>query len=249
MLLAFHAAAERCDLEPPFDQNKKVFPAKVLKVIDGDTLRLQDERSVRLIGVNAPEIDYENGHSEPLAEKARDFLQALIGQQQGFILIQYDVETEDRHGRQLAHVFSRQGSNIQMQLIASGLGVWIAVPPNLQYLDCYRAQEEKARQQKLGVWTQQYRAPRETLSLGIQDQGFIWMRGTVTRIGHGKKYLWLNFGEDVAVQVHKDDLPYFADPAFTTLKNKTISIKGWLFPYKKQLVMRLRHPAAVEVLD
>jgi len=248
-LAAFQASAANCDLEPPFARDSQVSRVKVQKVIDGDTLRLQDGRLVRLIGVNTPEIDHENGDSEPLAETARDFLQALIDRQQAFILLHYDSETQDSHGRQLAHVFSPQGSNIQAQLIANGLGIWITVPPNLRYLDCYRAQEQQSRQQHRGIWAAQYRAPRETASLGRRDRGFVWMQGTVTRIGQGKKYIWLNFGEGIAAQVHKDDLQYFPDPTFSTLKNKTVSIKGWLFPYKNQMVMRLRHPASMDVLD
>jgi endonuclease YncB( thermonuclease family) len=241
--------ANTCNLDLPISQQKNVTRVKVDSVIDGDTLRLQNNELVRFIGINTPEIDHEAGNSQPLAEAARDFLQTLIDQQQGSILIQYDKELEDRHGRQLAHIFTLGGENIQALLIARGLGVWITVPPNLQYLDCYRWREQQARQQQRGIWAAQFRAPRDTASLTRQDRGFIWMRGKVTRIGHGKKYIWLNFGESVAAQVHKDDLRYFTDASFDMLKDKTIAIKGWLFPYKKQMVMRLRHPASLEVMD
>lgn len=254
LLLAFAASAtvaSDCDLDLPFNQSAGIAQVKVRGVIDGDTVRLQNNKLVRFIGINTPEIDHEHGHSEPLAETAQEFLQTLIDRQQGSILMQYDREDEDRHGRQLAHVFTVEGQNIQAMLIARGLGVWITVPPNLRYLDCYRQQEQKARQQRLGVWAAQFEAPHDTALLTQQDRGFVWMRGQVTRIGHGKKYVWLNFGKDeaVAAQVHKDDLHYFSDPTFVTLKNKTVAVKGWLFPYKKQMVMRLRHPASLEVLD
>ena len=242
------AAASNCNLDSSTDPNS-IERVTVDRVVDGDTVRLQNHRLVRFIGVNTPEIDHEKGNSEPLAEAARVYLQTLIDRQQGFILLKYGRELEDRHGRLLAHVFTPQGENIQALLIAKGLGVWIAVPPNLAYLDCYRQQEQKARQQHLGVWTAQFRSPYDTASLGRQNRGFVWMRGKVTRIGKGKKYLWLNFGEKVAAQVHKDDLHYFEDPTFVSLKNKTVTIKGWLYPYKKQLVMRLHHPASMEVLD
>ncbi len=242
------AVASNCNLDPSTDPNS-VGRVAVDRVVDGDTVRLQNHKLVRLIGVNTPEIDHEKGNSEPLAKAAQEFLQTLIDQQRGSILLQYDSELEDRHGRQLAHIFTPQGDNIQALLIARGLGVWITVPPNLGYMNCYRQQEQRARQQQLGVWAAQFRTPYETASLGRQNRGFMWMRGKVTRIGKGKKYLWLNFGEKVAVQVHKDDLHYFTDPTFVSLKNKTVAIKGWLYPYKKQMVMRLRHPASMEILD
>jgi len=248
-LLSLDAVAQACNLGQTASRGADSQRVKIKKVIDGDTVRLGDDRLVRFIGINTPEIDHETGHSEPFAEKAREFLQALIDAQQGSILLQYDSENEDRHGRQLAHVFTLDGENIQASMIAEGMGVWITVPPNLQYLECYRQSEHKARQQRAGVWNAQFRTPRETTSLTKQDRGFQWMRGKVTRIGQGKKYLWLNFGENVAARVHKDDLYHFQDKTFATLKNKTVIIKGWLFPYKKQLVMGLRHPASMEIVD
>jgi len=240
------ALADNCNLNPsPVSSDLR--RELVEQVIDGDTVRLHNKKLVRFIGVNTPEIDHQHGNSDPLADTAREFLQTLIDKQQGFILLQADSEPEDRHGRQLAHVFTPQGENIQALLIAEGLGVWITVPPNLKHMRCYRQQEQKARQQRLGVWAAQFRAPSDTASLSRKNRGFVWMSGKVTRIGKGKKYIWLNFGDNVAVQVHKDDLHFFSDPTFMTLKNHTVTIKGWLYPYKQQMVMRLRHPASMEV--
>jgi len=247
--LSLEAAGQTCDLEQTASRGSSSQLVKIKKVIDGDTVRLGDDRLVRFIGINTPEIDHETGQSEPFAEKAREFLQALIDAQQGSILLQYDNEHEDRHGRQLAHVFTLNGKNIQASMIAIGMGVWITVPPNLQYLECYRQSEHEARQQLAGVWGAQFLTPRETTSLTKQDRGFQRMRGKVTRIGRSKKYIWLNFGENVAARVRKDELHHFQDKTFATLKNKIVVIKGWLFPYKKQLVMGLRHPASMEVVN
>ena len=247
--LSLEASAEVCELRKTASHGGDSQRVNIKKVIDGDTVRLKDGRLVRFIGINTPEIDHETGHSEPFAEKAREYLQTLIDAQQGSILLQYDSEREDRHGRQLAHVFTLDGKNIQANMLAEGLGVWITVPPNLQYLECYRRHEHKARQNKAGVWSAQFREPRKNTSLSRQDRGFQWIRGTVTRIGRGKKYTWINLGEKVAARVHKDDLQYFQDKTFAALENKTITVRGWLYPYKNQLVMRLRHPASMEVTN
>lgn len=246
-IVSLNVLARDCNLGKTAGQAATSHRVKIKKVIDGDTIRLTDNRLVRFIGINTPEIDHETGNSEPFAEKARDFLQALIDEQQGFILLQYDSELEDRHGRQLAHVFTLDGQNIQATMIAKGLGMWITVPPNLLYLECYRKREQRARQIKAGIWNAQFKEPRKTASLTKQDRGFQWIRGKVTRIGHGKKYIWLNFGNNAAARVHKDDLAYFQNGTLGVFNNKTITIRGWLFPYKKQLVMRLRHPASMEL--
>ncbi|WP_455201332.1 thermonuclease family protein [Kaarinaea lacus] len=248
VFLSLEVSAEVCDLRKSASQGNTQ-RVNIKKVIDGDTVRLKDGRLVRFIGINTPEIDHETGNSEPFAEKAREYLQTLIDVQRGSILLQYDSEREDRHGRQLAHVFTLDGKNIQANMIEEGLGVWITVPPNLRYLECYRRHERNARQKSVGVWSVQFREPRNIASLTKRDRGFQWIRGKVTRIGHGKKYTWINLGEKVAARVHKDDLQYFQDNTFAALKNKTILVRGWLYPYKKQLVMGLRHPASMEVAN
>lgn len=246
-ILSLNVLAQDCNLGDSANQATATQRVKIRTVIDGDTIRLMDNRLVRFIGINTPEIDHETGNSEPFAEKAREFLQALIDAQQGSIILQYDSERQDRHGRQLAHVFTLDGKNIQAKMIASGLGMWITVPPNLMYLECYRKHEQSARQSNVGIWNAQFKQPRKTASLTKQDRGFQWIRGKVTRIGHGRKYIWLNFGNNAAARVHKADLAYFQDETLSKLHNKTLTIKGWLFPYKKQLVMGLRHPASMEV--
>jgi len=53
--------------------------------------------------------------------------------------------------------------------------------------------------------------------------------------------------EGVAVRVSRKDLDYFKvwDPR--NLKGKQVVVRGWVYPYKKQLVMQLRHPLALEI--
>ena len=238
--------ADTCDLQSPASQSN-IKQAMVQNVIDGDTVRLQDGELVRFVGINTPEIDHETGQSEPFAEKARDVLRGLLGDKQPRILLQLDNETHDRHGRLLAHVFTTDGKNIQTQMISQGLGMWIVVPPNLRYMDCYRSAEQTARRQKIGVWSAQFKQPRDARSLSTKDRGFQWIRGKITRIGKGKTSLWLNFGDTATLRVRKDDLHYFDNQPLTALKGKVVTVRGWMYPYKKQIVMPLRHPASVEM--
>lgn len=50
----------------------------VQRVVDGDTVRLKDGRSVRMIGLNAPETGKKGLSDEPYAVAARQRLQALV---------------------------------------------------------------------------------------------------------------------------------------------------------------------------
>ncbi|MBF3305298.1 thermonuclease family protein, partial [Pseudomonas aeruginosa] len=69
---AFAGAAEACR---PTGALQNV---EVARVVDGDTVRLRDGRSVRLIGINAPELAHNGRTTEPFAEAAKQRLQALV---------------------------------------------------------------------------------------------------------------------------------------------------------------------------
>lgn len=229
------------------DEHHNVEKVKIRSVVDGDTVRLENRRLVRFIAINTPEIDHERGNSQPFAKEARDYLQSLVQASGGMLLIKPGIEKKDRHGRRLAHVFTMNGDNVQAALLAQGLAYWIAVPPNLQWLDCYRQQEKQARKSNAGIWATPYSVPKNTNQLGKNDRGFQVIRGKITRIGQGKVFTWLNFGTKVALRIHKKDMEYFTGVDIKKLKHRTVTARGWLFPYKKQLVMQLRHPASLEL--
>lgn len=235
-----------CDLQRPADKSQ-LRQAIVQNVIDGDTVRLTTGRLVRFIGINTPEIDHKTGQAEPFANEARDYLRAALGVKPRTVLLQTGRDKQDRHGRMLAHIFTPSGKNLQAQMIRKGLGVWIVMPPNLHYMDCYRAQEQVARRQHRGVWGAQFKQPRDAQSLGKQDRGFQWIRGRITRIGEGRTSLWLNFGDTATLRVYKDDLHYFKGQPLRNLKGKVVTARGWMYPYKHQLVMTVHHPATMKV--
>ncbi|WP_132530889.1 thermonuclease family protein [Pseudomonas aeruginosa] len=61
VISAFAGAAEACR---PTGALQNV---EVARVVDGDTVRLRDGRSVRLIGINAPELAHNGRTTEPFA--------------------------------------------------------------------------------------------------------------------------------------------------------------------------------------
>src|SRR5690625_4153718 len=63
---------------------------QVAHIIDGDTVRLQDGRRVRFLGVNAPEAGRDGGPDEPLAEAAYALLAERIPPGQSIGLV-YDA--------------------------------------------------------------------------------------------------------------------------------------------------------------
>jgi endonuclease YncB( thermonuclease family) len=85
----------------------------VRNVYDGDTLTLTDERRVRLLGVDTPEVK----ENQPFAQEAKDYTKTAIlgdgnqrnGQKGNDVWISFEPgqESEDKYGRLLAYVWVR----------------------------------------------------------------------------------------------------------------------------------------------
>jgi micrococcal nuclease len=84
-------------------------------VHDGDTLRCGAE-SVRLFGVDAPEVRRGKAPAEPFADAARDALVALTRGHVACRLVE-----RDRYGRFVGRCWSSQTPDINAALIRTGL--------------------------------------------------------------------------------------------------------------------------------
>jgi len=226
----------------------------VSRVIDGDTLRLSDGRKLRLIGINTPELGRDGRPAEPLAQTARRALVDLLGDAPRLGL-RFGREREDRYKRLLAHAYLPDGRNVEVSLLEQGLAAYIVVPPNTALSGCYRQAERLARDAGRGVWDSVYR-PLPVDRVARDRGGFRIITGTVVRVGESRRSLWLNFQrspgegprEGVAVRISREDLGHFRQWDPRRLQGRRVTVRGWWRPYKKQLVTRLRHPAALEIL-
>lgn len=169
--------------------------------------------------------------------------------------LRFDRERHDQYGRLLAHVYLADGQSIEAYLLNAGLAAQIVVPPNSGNVACYRAAEQSARMAQKGVWREYYR-PQPALAVPADARGFRVISGKVLSVGQSKKSWWLNFmprpkpgeaAKGVAVRISRDDLENFDKAQLRALPGKTIIVRGWIYPYKNQRVMRLRHPANFEV--
>jgi micrococcal nuclease len=77
--------------------------ARVARVIDGDTLVLADGRRVRLIGVDAPEVDCPYRQAEPWGYESQAYLKQLVEGKR--VRLEFEGEPFDKYGRTLAYVY------------------------------------------------------------------------------------------------------------------------------------------------
>ncbi|MBF0438116.1 MAG: thermonuclease family protein [Magnetococcales bacterium] len=116
----------------------------VSRVVDGDTLvvdRGARKEKIRLAGIDAPE------HGQPFAEEAKRFIERRVRHQ--VVLIR--EKERDRYGRLVAWVTQFGEEELGAALVRAGLAwrhIYYSKDPNLMAL------ERKARQERLGLWSQ-----------------------------------------------------------------------------------------------
>ena len=125
---------------------------KVKRVIDGDTILLQNGEKVRYIGVNAPEVDHSPKGAEPLGQEAKEVNRRLVEGKR--VKLEFDAERRDKYGRLLAYVFLEDGTFINGWLVQRGLAKAVFYSPNLKYQDLLKKLEQEAREKQLGVWAE-----------------------------------------------------------------------------------------------
>ncbi len=223
--------------------------ALVAQVIDGDTVRLQDGRLVRFIGLNTPELGRDGRSFQPYAREATQALRDLLNPHQRQVLLRYGHQRHDRYGRTLAHPYLPDRDNITAELIRQGLATALLVPPNTHHLDCYQRAERQARELRRGIWTLTQYRPIASSELARDTRGVRLVTGRVVRVGHGGRATWLNLEGRVAIKIADEDAGYFRDMDFKDLKGQRVLARGWIYNHKGELRLRVRHPAALSTVE
>lgn len=196
----------------------------VQRVVDGDTLRLADGRSVRMIGLNTPELGKKGRSDEPFAVAARKRLEALVAASDGRVGLLPGKESKDHYGRTLAHVYSADGANLEAQMLAEGLGFQVAVAPNVDLVSCQQAAERSARQAGLGIWRQSPVLQAEQ----INASGFAVLSGRVSNVQRNRGGVWIELQDSLVLRVAPNLFGQFDVASLERLKGKQIEARGWV---------------------
>ena len=130
--------------------------AYVSKVVDGDTIRV-DLRglptTVRLIGVDTPELHDRRDYTsppQPFAREAADYTRRELDGKR--VRLEYERhERFDIYGRTLAYVFLEDGTFFNRELVRSGYARAYTRFP-FRYRKQFRADEAEARRTGRGMW-------------------------------------------------------------------------------------------------
>ncbi len=197
---------------------------EVQRVVDGDTLRLKDGRSVRMIGLNAPETGKRGRPDEPYAVAARQRLQALVDASEGRVGLVPGRESKDHYGRTLAHLYAANGENLEAQLLAEGLGYQVGVAPNGDLVACQRAAENSARHARLGLWRQ---SPVQDVAQ-LKQSGFALVSGRVSKIERNRGGVWIQVQGSLVLRISPELIRQFDAALLNGLPGNTIEARGWV---------------------
>ena len=119
-------------------------PAKVVRVIDGDTFVIGTGEHVRMLGINAPEMKTD------LGEPAKEHLLALIDGKTVDLEPDHISNNKDVYGRLLRYVYL-DGVDIDKKMVTDGWAIAFLKYP-FDKEEEYKQEETKAKTATLGIW-------------------------------------------------------------------------------------------------
>lgn len=145
------------DSEPGYEKEdrKQLLEAKVLRVVDGDTMKVSingKKETIRLLLVDTPESVNPNiPEPQPFAIEASNFAKKMLTDKT--VQIELDVSERDKYGRLLCYLYVN-GKMFNETLLEQGYArVAYVFQPNVKYVEPFKAIQDKARKRGLGIWS------------------------------------------------------------------------------------------------
>ena len=120
--------------------------AKVIQVIDGDTIIIEGNYRVRYIGIDTPEVHPQLEEYGLEAWEANRWL--VKGKQ---VRLEPDISETDKYGRLLRYVYV-DDTFVNAELVRQGLAEAKAYPPDIKFQEYLEELEQDAREAGRGMW-------------------------------------------------------------------------------------------------
>ena len=144
--------AEVLGLESESGQNESSL-SRVARVVDGDTVELENGEKVRYTGINTPETVKPDGPIECFGQEASAKNKELVDGKT--VRLERDISDRDKYGRLLRYVYLEDGTFVNDLLVREGYAYASAFPPDVKFADQFRAAQSEARDHKRGLWAEE----------------------------------------------------------------------------------------------
>lgn len=237
---------------------------KVAEVIDGDTFRTETGSSVRLLGINAPEI------SDPGGDIAKHALAWMIMGKE--LRMKRDRTDKDDYGRLLRYVFVG-GVNVNAEMVRLGYAEVRFFPPDTLYMGEMRELEKVAIRNQHGLWAVPVfqisdttgGVVARTMARSNETDVIQWHEAdqyyNLTKIVEGKIVASNNTGKVCFLNFHKDWRRYFTAVIFASdfdkfpqhpedhYMNRTVRVRGLIKEYRGKPEIILKSPSQIEIVE
>ncbi len=122
--------------------------ARVLRVVDGDTVVLTGFGKTRLIGIDTPEV---HGRDECFGAEASSFVKRALPPGRR-VRVTVGLEPRDRYGRTLAYLFTDGDRSFNVALAERGLARPLTIRPNDDLAPQIEEAARSARAARRGLW-------------------------------------------------------------------------------------------------
>jgi micrococcal nuclease len=164
----------------------------VVRVIDGDTIDIEDDIRVRLLGIDSPE------RGECFYKESKSFLKDLIGGKQ--VNIKKDITGVDKYGRFLRYVILPSNEPeeddilVNEKIIKEGYAFTLAIAPDNEYRDLFFSAQELAKKKKRGLWGSCDYSDKQKTKESLREKNIepinpeCTIKGNISEKGYGKLY-------------------------------------------------------------
>jgi micrococcal nuclease len=125
--------------------------ARVVRVVDGDTVILAGLGSSRIVGVDTPETVKPDTPVQCFGPRASAFSKHVLGAA-GRVRYRVAPEPRDAYGRRLVYLWLPDGRFFNALLVRRGLARPLPFPPNTRYAPRFQRLAERAARRGRGLW-------------------------------------------------------------------------------------------------
>lgn len=122
----------------------------VTRVVDGDTIEIEDGEKVRYIGVNTPESVDPRKVVQCFGKEASEYNKKLVEGKR--VRLEPDVEDRDKYHRLLRYVWLGD-TMVNEKLMQDGYAQVMTIAPNVKYVERFKSAQTAAREAKRGLWS------------------------------------------------------------------------------------------------
>jgi micrococcal nuclease len=122
---------------------------KVTRIIDGDTIELENGQKVRYIGMDTPETVAPNKPDGCFGKEASNKNRELV--EGKTVRLEKDVNETDRYGRLLRYVYV-DDMFVNEYLVREGYAFSVSYPPDIKMQEQLKEAEKYARETSKGLW-------------------------------------------------------------------------------------------------